>query len=1058
MRKIITYSIILYALVFNVLNGQDYTIRDIEMNPNGKSHKYRNFMQIDADGFLWYSTNNGIVKDFETHSVLSSFLVENPSDLVQDIYGIYFDSKQRIWVSADTGLFVSGESQDDSFNRVELKPFLMGRELQPNSFMEDCQGNLWMVASNPQNNIILKVNPSLQVTEYQIEGIEPRYTNDRYFLRNFLYFERRLGCDTFLVRQGRKLYIFDAGTTTPIADYTPSIKYSWADYIYPEWPLNGGDGLVLTDNGDLLPESMEIKYTYEGEVFETYFIEDLDLQLINIPFQEMIPITEDANPILKNHADLIAINGPGKTLMLFKMVEINGSLHLKKTYEIPFPFLIEDLIIGKNEIIYVSSYDRIHKIKFSKRNFDRVLDNYEKLDMNARAFLELPDEKILAATNSGVFKLTPIDSSGYGKSHYKTENILPTLTTPFSFLKASDSTAWCLGESKGLLKINFHTNKLTEIYIFDAHWKLANLHYYDILKYSDSTLLLASLFGLQEFNFKQKRFRELPILPVENNRELFIRDLYRTSDKLYIGTDASGLFIQDLGSHTFLHLTNDSINKGLTLPTNKIYTVLTDQQENLWLGTDKGVIYFDKDLNKTTVINAKDGLTDLNVVGILEDAHKNMWFSTYDGLYRYEKDLKKVTAFYVEDGLPFNDFNQYAYYKTSTNTLLFGGVRGLIAFDSIDDKTQSQDLRIFPTKFEYYDIEKEKEVELDAQHKGRYDFDLPYSKNSFSITYTINDCYNTENNKYAYRLDGVTEDWVDLGNQTILKLFSIPPGDHVLRIRGSNPAGVESANELNYDIHVAQVFYKRPWIQAAALLFLLGLVALALYDHSKRERKKHELRLTLVELERKTLRAQMNPHFIFNALNGIRKTVKEGKLSKLDDYITNFSSLMRLTLDLTRNENILLAKEMRYIQNYVALTNTKSEHKIDLIIQCGPDIDMEDTFIPSMVLQPIVENSIVHGFTEDQREKSITIKIERSKRTGRLILTIEDNGIGISGAKNEATPNQGHQSYATQILHERLKLLNQIRQREFGYEITIKDIADKTRTGAIVIIKIPYEK
>ncbi len=1056
MRKIFTYSIILYIFFFNVSHAQDYTIRDVEINPNGKSHKFRNFMQVDDDGFLWYSTNDGIVKDFETHNVLSYFLVENVNDLVQDIYGIFFDSQKRMWVSADTGLFVSDKSLNESFTRVALKPFLTGRELQPNSFMEDCNGNLWMVASTAEDNIILKVDSSLQVTKYQIDGINPRYTNDRYFLRNFLYFERRLGCDTFLVRQGRKLYIFDSGTTTPVADYTRSIKYSWADYIYPEWPLNGGDGLVLTDNGDLLPKSMETPYTYEGEVFETFFIEELDLQLINVPFQEMIPITEDSNPILKNHADLIAIDGPGKTLMLFKLVETNGSLHLKKTYDIPFAFPIEDLIVDKNDIIYVSSYDQISKIKFSQNRFDRILYANGEQNIDARGFLELPNKEILATTDQGIFKLSPSDDANYDEGPYKTKNIFPTLNLLRSFLKASDSTVWCIGEHKTLWEVNFLRNTIVDTNIFRSHRRLANLHYFDIAKYSDSTLLLASNYDIQEFNVNQKKFREVPIPPLEKAIDPIIRVLLKTKNKLYIGTDVNGLIIQDLHSNTFLHFTDDPANNDLTLPTNKIYSIFLDRQENIWLGTDKGAIQIDKSLNKTTVLNAADGLTDLNVVGILEDAAENVWFSTHDGLYRFEKNSKKVTAFYVEDGLPFNDFNEYSYYRTSSNSLLFGGVRGLIAFDSIHSTVQSRDIRIFPTKFEYYDTDQEKDVELDALNAGQFDFDLPYSKNSFSITYSINDCYNTETNKYAYRLDGFTEDWVNLGSQTTLKLLSIPPGDYVLRIKGSDPAGVESSNELQYDIHVAQVFYKRPWVQFLALLLLLGIMALVFAQRSRTERKKHQLRLTLIELERKTLRAQMNPHFIFNALNNVRHTVKQGKLANLDTYITNFATLMRQTLDLTRNENISLAREIGYIENYIALNNTKNKNKIDLKVQYGPDIDVEDTFIPSMMLQPIVENSIVHGFTEGQKEKAITIAIERSTATKQLVLTVEDNGIGISGAKNEAAPDQGHQSYATQILHERLRLLNQIRKKDHGYEIAIEDIANGTRTGALVTIKIPY--
>ncbi len=1035
--------------------AQEYTIRDIEINANGESHKYKNYLQMDDDGFLWYSTYNGIVKDFETHSVLSTFLDENADNLPKLIYGFFIDSKQRVWVSAITGIFVSTETLDVSFNHIEFKLFLKGRELQANSFIEDCNGNLWIVAGGPVNNIILKVDPSFEVTEYQIPGIEPRDVYATYFLRNFLHFERRIGCDKFLIRQGRKLFVLDKGKTALMADFTATLNYEESPYNHPEWPRNGGDGLLITDNGDLLPESIETQYAYKGAIYKTHFIKDLDVQVLNLPFQEMILISDD-NPLLKSYADLIGIDDFGKTLKLFKMVEINGSLHLKKVYEIPFPDLIDDVAVDKNGVTYVSCHDRIRKIKFRKSNFDGILDRYEDQKIDVRGFVELPNEKILAATTEGIFKLSPSGGNGYGESLYKTENVFPSLNFMKSFAKESDSTAWCLGESKGLWKINFLKNKIEEIHVFNSHWRLPSLHYYDIVKSSDSTLLLASHYGLHEFNILQSKFRELLIPSITNNRELFVWDLHKTKDRLLIGTDANGLVIQDLDSDTFLHLNNDPTNGRLTLPTNKVHAVYVDGQENIWLGTDKGAVYLDKDLKKITVINGTDDLTNLNVVGILEGANGNMWFSTHNGLYRYGKSSKKITTFYVEDGLTFNDFNQISYYKSSTGRLFFGGVKGLIAFDSIDDGGKSQKIRILPTKFEYYDTDKEQEAKLDVLNMGNYSFNLPYDKNSFSVSYSINDCYNTDNNQYAYKLDGLTDDWVDLGGQTTLKLLSIPPGNYILKIKGLNSTGIESSNELQYDIHVAQVFYKRPWFQSLVVLFLLGIAALVLLNITIRERKKHELRLTLIELERKTLRAQMNPHFIFNALNGIRKTVKDGKLAKLDSYITSFSTLMRLTLDLTRKENILLSKEIKYIKNYVELTNTKSEHKINLVIQCEPNIDMQDTFIPSMVLQPIVENSIVHGFADDEKEKSILMKIERSTATKQLILTIEDNGIGVWEAKKNREPNEDHQSYATQILYERLKLLNQIRKKEFGYEITTKDLGDGIKTGTQVTIKIPY--
>ena len=182
-----------------VIYAQDYTIRNIEINANGESHKYRNFLQTDNDGFLWYSTYGGIVKDFGTQDVLSSFAGESAKDQPKLIYGIFIDSKQRVWVSGDTGIFVSNEVLANSFNRIEFKLLLKGPELQANSFIEDCNGNMWIVAANRIDNLILKVDSSLTVKEYQVPGIAPRYTEDRYFLRNFLYFERIIDCSKILV-------------------------------------------------------------------------------------------------------------------------------------------------------------------------------------------------------------------------------------------------------------------------------------------------------------------------------------------------------------------------------------------------------------------------------------------------------------------------------------------------------------------------------------------------------------------------------------------------------------------------------------------------------------------------------------------------------------------------------------------------------------------------------------------------------------------------------------------------------------------------------------------
>ncbi|WP_425237688.1 histidine kinase [Ulvibacterium sp.] len=1040
-----------WFLAFHFLEAQDYKIREIPINNNGESHKIRNKIYIDEDGILWYSTFNGIVKEFETNSVLSTFLDKDEKILSTYLDVIFMDSKHRIWIVSDIGVFIS-DSLDDSFDRVHFKRILDEEKVSLGSLIEDCNGNIW---AGTYNDRILKIDPSLRVTKYKTPKAD-RNLNPGYFQRSFSFVEKVIDCDKILFRLGRKLYLLEEGNSTLYTDLTTSLNYTKSSYLYPEWSFNGGDGLLITDNGALFPESKDTDYQFEGEIFETQYVEDLGIQVTNLPFQEMIPIYKSNTPYLKNHADLIAIDGSGKKLGFYKLQQRNGQDHLTKAHEISFPYMIDDVVVDNFGVIYVSSYDRIRKIKFNSHTFHKILEDYGERKVSARGFLELPNTEILAASYLGTFKLST-SVNDFRESTYSTEMVFPTLNYLRSFLPISDSTAWCVGEHKKISHINFLENEIIGEYLFEGHPRLTHMQYYDVAKYSDSTLLIASNFGLQEFDTYRKQFLELPILPLDNNDEVFVRDLLRTKGKLYVATDRNGLFIQDLTSQTFQTLKRDDAKSTLRIPTNKIYVVFVDQGENLWIGTNIGVVYVDKDLKKMKVIGKADGLTDLNVVGILEDADGIMWFSTYYGLFRYDRSSKEVASFFVEDGLAFNDFNQNSYYRSSKDRLFFGGINGIIAFDSINIPHQSRDIKIFPTKFEYYDRTKGREVGIDVFNDSIPSFNLPYYKNSFSTSYGINDNFNTDYNRYFYKLEGFADEWISLGNQTTLKLFSIPPGNYGLKIKGFNATGVESSNELSYTLNVSQVFYKRLWFQFLAIFFLIGTFVVWLVSYITKERKKNALNLTLIELERNALRAQMSPHFIFNSLSGIRLKLKEKGLLDLHNYISNFSNLMRLTLDVTRHKNITLAKEMEYIKNYVALINSQNEHTIELHMKCMSDIDIHGTYIPPMILQPIIENSIVHGFMKDQENKVIVVDIKKSPIGKQIVVVIEDNGLGISQTRKKQNIAQKHQSYATQILYERLMLMNKTHYYgESKYEIAMKDLSDKGAQGTRVTIGIPY--
>ncbi|MEP5911987.1 MAG: hypothetical protein ABJ277_00795, partial [Flavobacteriaceae bacterium] len=334
--KVLTRHIIvslIFFLILGVTRGQEYKLREIPIDNNGESHNARNKLYTDNNEVLWYGTYNGIVKDLETNSILSTFLDKNEKLLSTYCDVLFIDSKHRIWAVTDIGVFIS-DSLNDSFGRVHFKKVLEAENVLLSSLIEDCNGNIW---AGTNNDCILKIDPSLKVKKYKTPKSN-REINSDYFNRSFSYVEKVIDCSKIVYRLGRKLYLLEEENSELKADFTPTLNYTTSNYLHPEWPFNGGDGILITENGKLFPKSENTVYKFDREIFETHFIKDLDIQVTNLPFQEMIPIYKSNNTYLKNHADLIAIDQSGKKLGFYKLQERNGETHLVQAHEISFPY------------------------------------------------------------------------------------------------------------------------------------------------------------------------------------------------------------------------------------------------------------------------------------------------------------------------------------------------------------------------------------------------------------------------------------------------------------------------------------------------------------------------------------------------------------------------------------------------------------------------------------------------------------------------------------------------------------------------------------------------
>ncbi len=241
------------------------------------------------------------------------------------------------------------------------------------------------------------------------------------------------------------------------------------------------------------------------------------------------------------------------------------------------------------------------------------------------------------------------------------------------------------------------------------------------------------------------------------------------------------------------------------------------------------------------------------------------------------------------------------------------------------------------------------------------------------------------------------------------------------------------------------------FIIALAGIFLLGTF---FYYRNREKQKTILLQKQLAEFEHKALHLQMNPHFVFNCLAAISAFVMQNGKDEAIRYLTKFSKLMRLTLEFSKESSITIDKEIEALKNYLELEQLRFNNKFDFKISKDPEIE-DDTAIPSLLLQPYVENAIIHGVVPKDEKGFIDITFQQ--RGEYLICTIKDNGVGIEQSKMGKTNFvNAHKSMAMEISQKRLETLEQLENKKIELEITELNDNDIV-LGTQVLIKLPLE-
>ncbi len=225
----------------------------------------------------------------------------------------------------------------------------------------------------------------------------------------------------------------------------------------------------------------------------------------------------------------------------------------------------------------------------------------------------------------------------------------------------------------------------------------------------------------------------------------------------------------------------------------------------------------------------------------------------------------------------------------------------------------------------------------------------------------------------------------------------------------------------------------------------------------KDEIKSHQLKEAqyqnkLNDITLASLRAQMNPHFIFNCLNSIKLYTEQNNSAAASEYLSKFSRLIRNMLDNARMEKTSLASEMETLQLYLNMEAMRFKDKMSYEIRIDPNLEGDFIEIPPLLIQPYVENAIWHGIMHKDGAGKVTITVD--VLDNMLVITVEDNGIGRLKAAQMKTDNSAHKSHGTQITGDRIALFNE--KHKSDASVTITDLYDdqQVAAGTLVTLKI----
>ncbi|MEO9532162.1 MAG: histidine kinase [Crocinitomicaceae bacterium] len=670
-----------------------------------------------------------------------------------------------------------------------------------------------------------------------------------------------------------------------------------------------------------------------------------------------------------------------------------------------------------------SSYNGVHL--FEPKTFTSVSQKNSSWEINGHMVYQAPDTSIYFEAGCG--KIVKIDPNKKDTSE------ITVSTCPWTMLISSKGETWVNGSN---ISLNKH---LAE---YDPQSIIGNDLVYSMFEHK-GTIYLGAINGIYFFDEEQIKKVE----STDSIKKVYM--FYENNEQELLFCSSSGIGVVKGQRAKVL------LNKGNGLKSSDVRTIYQDVEDRYWIGYSKFGLATSDGLSLFH-FPTRDGRINKNIWTIIEDDHGFLWLNSNQGIYRIKRE--DLVSFSVTG---IDDFNSQRFSEkdglhsaegnSRTQNKGFKDHEGNIWFSMISGPAY-----VNP---ENLDVKNAHPIILDEvliDGRNVRTRNILMKADDSQITFKFSHaCFGSSDHiSYLYRLEQQEEKWSSVGNSRYITFSELPPKEYVLTIKQAG-----QSNVIKIPFRVKAHFWNTDTFKHSLIVVTMSLIFFIGFRIWRKRRKRiaqiKKIDSELKNLELRALQSQMNPHFVFNCLSSISALYLSNDQKAANEYMSNFSTLLRIILEHAQKNMISLREEVKMFNIYVPLEALQFDEPFELVVDVDPLIDLDSTFIPSMVSHTFVENAIKHGLKPlKNRVGNLTIKVRKSG--DMIIILIEDNGIGYENSQRiKSKMNSSHKSRGLENTNKRINLLNLLKDLNISVETVNLYDSSGTAAGTRVTLTFP---